>query len=477
MATSTVYSDGKATTYTDGRVTGVVTGPGAAAPNNAPKVIPASSYEYNQKSQPNFYGGSNATSTPTVFSNANIIEKKIPEMNSKASTLLQQEPTTLSTTPAVDSGLVSNDYATSYKKAYDGLPAITDDPQYQADMAMINSLQTGSDATTSAYVNSIQKNYADLTTHQEQANDASTKRLESALLRGGSTRYAPVSSGGILDLKTRSDIQGLATLHDQENQKIAEVKQAQQTQNYNLMSKRMDELDTLTEKKRALAKSIADTTQKQNEKLRTGQIQASRDNAIAGLVEQGVTNPTEILSSLNDNPNGQGDFTIDEVSKALTAIQKNTGIASLEKLSGGVGSFYTLKETGNLPASITSLPEDQQLFSFLKQFKAATVLPKTSKSSAVTTHKPIISGGLTYTSQDYTDDSKILEASRGQDNYVDSSIYKKLYDSWVNGGGKPADFIKTYPPKTYVNPKNVDLPTFLRPAASKASTESTNPFG
>lgn len=73
------------------------------------------------------------------------------------------------------------------------------------------------------------------------------------------------------------------------------------------------------------------------------------------------------------------------------------------------------------------------------------------------------SGALTYTKTDYSADASALEQSRGTDGWVDPAIYQKLYDAWVTGGGKIVDFVKTYPPETYVNPSNNLLPVYLRP--------------
>lgn len=82
------------------------------------------------------------------------------------------------------------------------------------------------------------------------------------------------------------------------------------------------------------------------------------------------------------------------------------------------------------------------------------------------------SGALAYTKADYSEDASALEQSRGQDGWVDPSIYQKLYDAWVANGGKIADFVKTYPPATYVNPENDWLPIYLRPKKSGG----VNPF-
>ena len=84
----------------------------------------------------------------------------------------------------------------------------------------------------------------------------------------------------------------------------------------------------------------------------------------------------------------------------------------------------------------------------------------------------IRSGNLEYTREDYSEDASTLEQSRGTDGYVNSDLYKKLYDVWVANDGKIADFIKTYPPDQYVNPADDWLPVYLQPKKKGV----TNPF-
>lgn len=82
---------------------------------------------------------------------------------------------------------------------------------------------------------------------------------------------------------------------------------------------------------------------------------------------------------------------------------------------------------------------------------------------------PTKSGTLTYTAQDYADDSQALDASRGSDNFVDPTLYQNLYKSWIAGGGRLEDFIAKFPPKNYVNPKNTWLPSYLMPPSSSSA--------
>lgn len=442
--------------------------PGSTVNTTGPVPTPSTG---SQPSAPNTSG--------TTLSNANIIENTIPNLNAKASSLTAAAPTTLTPTPpaaqpnpaAPTDPSQSTDYTTLYNSALAAQPDVTSDPQYQQDMDLINSMQSSNDATSNAYVNSIQQNYAGLTTTLQNQQASTDAKTENALLLGGSSRYAPVSSGGILDLQTRSDLNALATLQDQENQKIAEVKQAQNTQDYNLMNEKMKELDTLTANKQKLAQTIATNMQKTNQTAQTAQVQNQQDNAIAELVKAGTTDPDEILAALTKQ--GFTTATAKSVATTLEGIQKSTGTKSLTALSGNIGAFYTLQAAGQLPADISSLPAGQQLMAFLKADKAATTTAKATKasSSSSTSGKTYTDGSLTVTPADQAADTQYLKSKEGTDGYVDPDVFQTAYNTWIQKGGTVSGFLKAFPPKDYVNPANTALPAYLR-SSTKSSTSS-----
>lgn len=87
--------------------------------------------------------------------------------------------------------------------------------------------------------------------------------------------------------------------------------------------------------------------------------------------------------------------------------------------------------------------------------------------------KKLYSGTLEFTPTDVSEGSDILDQARGEDTYVDPTVYLSQYTKWKNLGGLPQDFIKYYPPKLYVNPENKTLPAFLR-STSGAFTDTTD---
>lgn len=119
--------------------------------------------------------------------------------------------------------------------------------------------------------------------------------------------------------------------------------------------------DTAKERKDELQKTF-DATQaainKANEKI----IQASRDSAIGGLIEQGVTDPAKLLDLVNFDEDGNqvGDFTADEVSNALTKLYKNTKVGE-----GALG--LTKDETIKLYGSGFNADEIQMLEKYVSE--------------------------------------------------------------------------------------------------------------
>lgn len=301
-----------------------------------------------------------AKTSGTVLSNANVIENTIPSLNARANALQPNAPTMLvpdNPNPPAANGTPAP-------------PDETQDPIFKQEMDMINGLRSSNDAASNASVDSIMRNYQNLAGDLGRKQEGTDAMVANALLRGGTTRYAPGNAGQLLSTQHYGDIEEIGRLQDEENSKIAAVRQAQATQNYSLVEKTLGELDTIRANKQAATAALATKMQT----ARDQQVQSSRDSAVANLVASGVTDPKALLQHLNFDPSGRqiGNFTADEISKTLLAIQKNTGIPNLASLSGATKNFFVLKQAGQLPGTIASLPENEQLNAFLKGNYSAT---------------------------------------------------------------------------------------------------------
>lgn len=95
-----------------------------------------------------------------------------------------------------------------------------------------------------------------------------------------------------------------------------------------------------------------------------------------------------------------------------------------------------------------------------KTYKATT--PRASNYSP-SQLKPFIATG-----------ERNLNASRGEDGYVDPAVYQQAYDQWLKYGlGSLKEFKAKFPPGYYVNPANATLPLHLRETPNSSSSTPT----
>ncbi len=242
-----------------------------------------------------------------------------------------------------------------------------DDPESQKINELIGSMKQSLDAGTKKQIDVIEQNHALLTSAQQGANDRATQGMTSALLNTGG-KFAPADTSGRTLAETSLGLQKIAALDAQENSQLAAANKAQADGNQQLFDKALADVQATRTAKQAAAQKVIDKQTAAIDASQKQQEQASRDTAIADLVNQGISDPSKILDLLNVDNNGklQGDFTADEVSKTLKSIANSTGAAGIKGLTGDVGNFYALKNTpGALPASILALPDDQQLAAYI----------------------------------------------------------------------------------------------------------------
>ncbi len=157
-----------------------------------------------------------------------------------------------------------------------------------------------------------------------------------------------------------------------------------------------------------------------------------------------------------------------------TFIQSGTGqqVTGEQIMKGSYpsGTFFIDSKTGEqLSAS---------------QIKSATT------TTGGTASKPITSGGLTISEQELNEVYTILQTGQsadgsqygnpmGSDGFVDPAVYLKLLDQWKGNGGLLDDFLKKFPPNSFINPKNTWIGAELKnrgvnwkPAGQTSSTSS-----
>jgi len=298
--------------------------------------------------------------SPTVFSNANILEDKIPDLNNQAmgmpsygATFSGGDSTQGSSGGGgggSDSGASGFDELLGFaekgkkKKKKDefdwfqgkegsnfAMPTGYWEGMYGDQgqvMKTLAEMQKTSDRFTRDSISDISNKFAEREAAQEASNTQNLNAVKQALNLGGSSRYAPISSQGIISAQESAGIKALAEIDTLERQAVAEARQAQSTSDYKLLEKKLGVLDSIRKDKAAAMTS-----------LQEAQVQSDKDNQIADLISQGVVDPVEMLQTLNERG---GKFTLEEITGSLKGLQDLAG-------STGSGSFkFDAKQIGPL---------------------------------------------------------------------------------------------------------------------------------
>ncbi|MES2060212.1 MAG: hypothetical protein V4438_04245 [Patescibacteria group bacterium] len=412
------------------------------------------------------HSGVQLMTSPTVMTDANVRESTIPNLNAKATTLLAPPVVPVNPNNGDNYGVVGGNGSPNYTNAdgsvnYDSLYATlqgsapVNDANTAGELSLLRGLQTSNDAEYNSTVEAIKSNYTNKEATLKEMQDNQTKGIENSLLLAGSSRYAPISSAGVLSLKQKSDIESLTQLQNEENSLIAQARSAKTSKDYQALSEAMKGIEANQKVKNDLATKISEGIAADNKKARDQQIQASRDGAVADLLQQGVTDPAELLTSLNYDNTGKlvGDFTAKEISDTLGAIAKNNGLGDMKNLTGEVKNFQILKEHGALPDGIDSLPPEQQLAAYLKFIKPGKVLgaPSAGKKVSMTEAKnnswPLSTVGMSETDilnslQSETAPKWFVEKLQGQEQQsLQPQFIQTQWDSFrqqANSGQKSA---------------------------------------
>ncbi len=272
-------------------------------------------------------------------------------------------------------------------------------------------------------------------------------------------------------------------------------------------------LDSLQKNSDAATKSLIATTQAQYQN-KVNQVDKQYTNYKAGLQQLGIehneaqASPELLAGHIQQATNDQMDkiSALDaERSKALidakTAKEENdfktleakmTYIKNLEKQKAdAVKNMYdsitqaknaSEDEAANIYSTLNTLDAgDKEAFLVAVSKKyglpldaltsAVAVYGKSQQKSDIALSKAKgggTSGGMSKAQIKFGENK--LNESRGDDGYVDPYVYKQAFDDW---DGTTKEFLATYPPKNYVNPKAKNLPKYLMPAKTSTSGRSS----
>lgn len=430
----------------------------------------------------------NPTSTkatePTVLSSGNITDNVIPKNNATLAGLADKGTYSANgqTYNADGSPATPTDTTTTGSpSSTTGTDTTQDDPAHQQIVDLISSLKGNLDSSTKASIDSIEQSYMNLKQQQETINTQAAGARTAALLTGGTSRYSPDTASGIMQTQLSYGLQQIAKLDADENSAIAAAKTAQQNGDMQLADKLITEAQNVRTNKQTVATQLNAALSKQTSAALTAKNQSNIDTSISKLYADGTTDPAAILKTLTD---AGMDVTAKDVAAAIKNLVPTSSTTDTLKFSSsqlgklyGAGlstnqvqalSDYYNGKDGASSDALNGLTADQQGIVH-DALNGLSTKPTTTTGG---TTKPYVSGKLTYTSDILGKIGTKLKTSEGVDHYVDPAVYQNAFDAWTNSGGLAKDFIKNFPPKTYVNPANTWLPAYLE-SKTKASASTS----
>lgn len=212
---------------------------------------------------------------------------------------------------------------------------------------------TETDSRLQGIINAINNLWEARKTDMVNVNTRRIASLNTLGVRLGG-RYTGGMFGGIVTEEERQSVTRIAELEAKKQEAISSAKESARTKNWQVYSEQVRLAEkAYTEKQDALKelnKNIVENNKKAKEQL----VQSSRDNAVAGLIEQGITDPLQILDFLNYDDSGEqtGDFTIKEVTDVIEDIKNATKATNLPS---DIAEWKTLIDMGQLSEGTTFL--------------------------------------------------------------------------------------------------------------------------
>lgn len=201
------------------------------------------------------------------------------------------------------------------------------------------SIKAASDSAMADAINTIQKNYDNYIQQQQQVNAGQQAGVQNALLMGGVTgqgsqaQYAYITADSNLNSTINYGQQQIIKLQNDRDSLIAQAKTADYSNAADVKS--LSDLNAELQKNKdaqlAEAQKLSDAITTQTQKIADAKLQSSKDTTIADQILKGVTDPNQILSSLEKNGNNLG-ITAADIANVLK-IQQDQATATLKALS------------------------------------------------------------------------------------------------------------------------------------------------
>lgn len=346
-------------------------------------------------------------------------------------------------------------------------------PQDDANKQMLLDLKAQFDAQGVQQLQNIENTYNNLITQQEQQNKGAVAGTTNALFMSGAMQH-DVYSNDKITAQVSYGLQQIQNLNAQKQQAISAAKQAILTGDFEYAGKLQAITDKIVKEQQDAMNKINDSLIEKNKKLNEDKMKSTKDSAIASMYENGITDPTMMLSELKKA--GWEDITISDVKGVLDVVDKN--LADYKKMQTDIMNNAQTNQDFDTASKVMSLnPRSPTFMQDLSKLQA-DMHAKAKATSIANNKKAIITAG-----------EQKLNAAKGDpnspnyDGWTDPYLYKQAYEDWVTEKvGTSKEFIAAYPPNKYINPaatKNLDLklPVYLQnnPATKKATGRTVIP--
>ncbi len=221
-------------------------------------------------------------------------------------------------------------------------------PEQQEHKDTLDKLQAQSDAAFAGQIAAIRQAYEALIEQQKKINTGANAANEQSLLMSGSSRYEQEASNNNQANQINYGIQQIADLTAKEMSAIAAVNVAQQTRNYEIVSKKLEEVDKIRAEKVKAAENLEKNIQAGIKDARTKL--ETRNNAIDNDIRTAILDARKGGATTEQLKGMQDALANHDYAAAVTA-----GGDSLSNASGIIGeyNFYVkdAKAHGQVPVS------------------------------------------------------------------------------------------------------------------------------
>jgi len=278
-----------------------------------------------------FFGGS-------TLSNANILDNKISLLDTRAKGLPSFGGDAYGSKQGAELGSTYSyeDILGIGKKKKNIEDLLADDPYAASMFQLLEDTQGTADRNSQELIANIQNRFAQRQEEQSRYNAQNLAAVKQALNLGGSSRYAPISSTGIVSAQEAAGVRAIADLQAQEAQYISEARQAHQSQNYRLLEQKLNLIEGVRQNKLKAAEALNKEITARDTKLRT-------ESAVFDALGAGATDALSAYQYLRS----QGlNVPIEEIDKILKIANPPESMAGL---SADYRTFREMQKRGEIP--------------------------------------------------------------------------------------------------------------------------------